>query len=745
MSVAKTIYYTAVNDIPDYISEKRPSRIMTAFVIMTAIIEMAEKLYMYNRMHEGQVNEKLLTGMSKHTSYSSKIQQHMDYALFGANQQYTHIRSALSGGEQGGLGATKSDEHAQQMNELKLELPRNEVLTANKNNSVHLVSYDTFPPIHKYTAGDTHQGSESMVRIPAEEAEQTIESNIHTSCLDIDEQESDGSTLEQEVATKEVTHDSSDIALAAPVIISPSVLVMEKAAASQEHSPCDDLSYGVSNKGEPCQTTEHSCATSEDAIQPQSVPLSESETLPDTSSKYGLPADVHIKTSAQDSGSTSPALVVTPLGSYGVTASGEINSTHTHQEIMHPNRTDGSMSSDDHCSDTTPQECTEAHTTNTHTIPNNRLICQQDYASVFNENIVMHLHFHQTGIKVILNKNQYNFNASIDCVSEKLRHILSEMHTDYVQEVVVIIDNNGQSNQLTPILVRSLKVNLIDHFSFRICPPEVNDPLRALISPLTHDASYCVVGDPHIEHYDSDGKPSYSALPCATEEAEWVSFLLKCHPLLHKEATKAAVMERMQNAMIIHVATHSDEGYLALAYIDSSHGEFSKKDVFLTPKDIENLSFEHFPVLVVLSSCDSAITEKGKVGIAHAFWKAGAQAVISTSSSVTDNSCLVFMKFFYQYLIVDRMRGLMAHHKAMQSVRCFPELCDPKHWSNQYYSGNHIQFTNDHCQSHQVCCNLGHSSEFPRVKSVKELEAALLASTTSKCIPVSLYSYIQVA
>ena len=60
------------------------------------------------------------------------------------------------------------------------------------------------------------------------------------------------------------------------------------------------------------------------------------------------------------------------------------------------------------------------------------------------------------------------------------------------------------------------------------------------------------------------------------------------------------------------------------------------------------------PVLVVLSSCDSArgqVKTEGVIGMARAFLSAGAHSVLASLWRVPDESANVFMQFFYQLLV----------------------------------------------------------------------------------------------
>ena len=185
-------------------------------------------------------------------------------------------------------------------------------------------------------------------------------------------------------------------------------------------------------------------------------------------------------------------------------------------------------------------------------------------------------------------------------------------------------------------------------------------------------------------------KCNLGKIPFATREAEWVANTLKTTPILHEQATKKAVLMRIMNAKVIHMATHGNAsaGFLAFAGMSSRNGEAAEaKNVLLYPEDIERLNIS--PALVVLSSCDSArgtVKAEGILGMARAFILSGAQAVLTTLWGVPDESASVFMQFFYQYLM-DGLKASLALQKATLSLRCFSKYSQYIHWSGYQLTG----------------------------------------------------------
>jgi CHAT domain-containing protein/Flp pilus assembly protein TadD len=141
-----------------------------------------------------------------------------------------------------------------------------------------------------------------------------------------------------------------------------------------------------------------------------------------------------------------------------------------------------------------------------------------------------------------------------------------------------------------------------------------------------------------------------SALAGAEKEAVTVANLFKTKAITGKDATKAALKQRLSSARIIHLATHgllddadkSIPSAIALA-------PTSNDDGLLTPAEIVNLSIN--AELVVLSACDTGrgkITGDGVIGLSRSLITAGAPSVIVSLWAVPDSPTSELMTEFYQ-------------------------------------------------------------------------------------------------
>eukprot|EP00731_Ephydatia_muelleri_P037229 Em0423g3a len=132
----------------------------------------------------------------------------------------------------------------------------------------------------------------------------------------------------------------------------------------------------------------------------------------------------------------------------------------------------------------------------------------------------------------------------------------------------------------------------------------------------------CVVGNPHIPIFEHNNEEwSLGRLPHATDEAKWISQLLKVQPLLHEQATKVAVVKKLSPAQVIHLATHGSAEILdtlAFAGPDSSNGKPSpSEDILLQPNESAGMFMQFFYQYLV-----------DGLGTVHAFQKGHSECVV---------------------------------------------------------------------------------------------------------------------
>ena len=226
-------------------------------------------------------------------------------------------------------------------------------------------------------------------------------------------------------------------------------------------------------------------------------------------------------------------------------------------------------------------------------------------------------------------------------------------------------------------------------------------------------------------------------LPFAEAEAKLVSSILHTTSLVGVHATKQGVLYRMRNAKIIHMATHGSGSAGFLAFSSSfplgKDGCAKSEEILIHPSDIEGLKLS--AALVVLSSCQAnrySGYNDSVMGMAGAFLCAGAQCVFVSSFSIADESTMVFMELFYQFL-VDRFSVSHALQKLTQSMRCMRKFCGYNHWAGYQIIGKDISISQK-TNHNLVMLNTNQFSKtsvFPR-EAVEGIKHSLQNNSTNK-------------
>lgn len=195
--------------------------------------------------------------------------------------------------------------------------------------------------------------------------------------------------------------------------------------------------------------------------------------------------------------------------------------------------------------------------------------------------------------------------------------------------------------------------------------------------------SALVVGNPTMPTIPLTKPPQrLSSLPEAEAEAKAIAELLNTQPFLGKQATKVNIVPRMQQAGLIHLATHGllDDfkqlgvpGAIALAPSGGDNG-------FLTSGDILGLKLN--AELVVLSACNTGqgrITGDGVIGLSRSLMAAGVKSAIVSLWSVPDAPTAKLMKEFYQNYLQQGMNKVQALRQAMLKAK--DKHPNPKDWA----------------------------------------------------------------
>ena len=177
-----------------------------------------------------------------------------------------------------------------------------------------------------------------------------------------------------------------------------------------------------------------------------------------------------------------------------------------------------------------------------------------------------------------------------------------------------------------------------------------------------------IVGDPDLPRI-----MQLSPLPGARIEAMEIAQVLGVTALVGKQATKHAVLQKIREVALVHIAAHgsSERGEIALSPDVSSFQVPQMEDCMLTLADIAKVGIR--AKLVVLSCCHSGRGEimkaEGVVGIARAFLASGARSVLVSLWLLDDSSTKEFMIRFYGHLVRDKLSASEALDQSMKWMR----------------------------------------------------------------------------
>ena len=240
-------------------------------------------------------------------------------------------------------------------------------------------------------------------------------------------------------------------------------------------------------------------------------------------------------------------------------------------------------------------------------------------------------------------------------------------------EIIIVPDRNLYRVPFAALLDKKGKY-LSENFRIRMIPSLTTLKLIQNSPADFHSQTGAlIVGDPDVGDVIYNGRlnRNFVSLPGARKEAEMIGRLLGVSPLLGKEATKQAVLQRIDSASLIHFTAHgnAERGEITLSPPRSTNEIPQEDDYLLKMSDISKVQLR--AKLVVLSCSHSAcgqIRAEGAVGIARAFLGSGARSVLVALWALDDSATEQFMSRFYHHLV----RGESTSdslHKAMNWMR----------------------------------------------------------------------------
>ncbi|MGB3759310.1 MAG: CHAT domain-containing protein, partial [Rivularia sp. (in: cyanobacteria)] len=198
----------------------------------------------------------------------------------------------------------------------------------------------------------------------------------------------------------------------------------------------------------------------------------------------------------------------------------------------------------------------------------------------------------------------------------------------------------------------------------------------------TRNFASLIVGNPKMPKLPPKiGEPPQQLppLPGAETEAKAIASLLNTEPLIGSQATESAVVKRLPQARIIHLATHGIFDDIQGLNSGIALTPSGQDDGLLTAGEIFDLKLN--ADLVVLSACDTGrgrITGDGVVGLSRSFISAGVPSVLVSLWSVPDAPTASLMTEFYQNLRNNPDKAQALRQAMLTTMKQHPA---PKDWA----------------------------------------------------------------
>ncbi len=273
---------------------------------------------------------------------------------------------------------------------------------------------------------------------------------------------------------------------------------------------------------------------------------------------------------------------------------------------------------------------------------------------------------------------------------------------------------------------------LIEKHTITIAPSiQVLDLTHQAKQAISPTGNSLIVGNPIMPSIPGEPPQQLASLPGSEREAIAIASILNTKPIIGTDATKSAVLQQLNNARIIHLATHG------LLDIDANLNEFGEPTVpvrtaresnvfinpgavtvgpnvmiggvraelslarekvvrvampgaialapsgndngFLTAKEIAGMKLN--AELVVLSACDTGrgrVTGDGIIGLSRAFIAAGVPSVIVSLWAVPDAPTANLMTVFYQNLQQKQDKAQALRQAMLATMKQHP---NPRDWA----------------------------------------------------------------
>lgn len=223
-----------------------------------------------------------------------------------------------------------------------------------------------------------------------------------------------------------------------------------------------------------------------------------------------------------------------------------------------------------------------------------------------------------------------------------------------------------------------------------VCAPSatVYAKLRASTREHEYARDLFAIGNPDFTGVATGGADPLAPLPFAQKEVDAIGAKVKADrrtTLTGRAASEAALKQelRTESPRVVHLATHGlvdanepARSSVALAPGDGEDGLFHTLEIISTPTSSD---------LVVMSACESARGRvsrgEGVVGLSRAFLSAGAESVVASLWSVSDESTAELMRVFYDRMFGKKEPASRALREARVALLENEKFSHPFFWS----------------------------------------------------------------
>lgn len=290
--------------------------------------------------------------------------------------------------------------------------------------------------------------------------------------------------------------------------------------------------------------------------------------------------------------------------------------------------------------------------------------------------------------------NSQSVAAELEALHELLVEPIAELLPNDAEQQIVFIPKDELFLVPFPALLDSTGKYLIEKHTISTAPSIqvlglTRERASANASNMKEVGNVLAVGNPkmpEVWNAESAKREQLPTLPGAEQEAQEIASFFNGEALLGDHATEQAVKAKIEQASIVHLATH---GLLEYGSPEESGVVDVPGAIALTPTQDEDglltsaeiLMLNLQADLVVLSACDTGlgnITGDGVVGLSRSLIAAGTPSVIASLWSVPDTSTAELMTEFYRQRQQGQNKAQSLRQAMLTTMQSHP---DPADWA----------------------------------------------------------------